>query len=571
MANAMRRVTSTARRAVSVATLIAAAGGGAFGGGVASAGAPAQFRELPAEAGTPPGMQFSTDAPRAGAKPDSVVTVKMSLTLARMSVMAPRRGIAGGQIEFLQGLQHFESSKLATIKLDGYRCEDYDDAMGTLRVTDGQQDGRDVDGAAFATFVQGIIANMGKGADPAADLARLRSYSLVASCRFRVPADLVRNIEVAGVVQSDGGNAADLAGRAVLPVDLPKAPDAPAVDGPDHLVVHEGGGLTGTGPRDTLIRWNIDGARVPVPTAYVGHDGKWALRVPPSVPADGKPHQVFVTSETSDGKVTGQSAGRRLTVLPALARPVITDPEGGVVSPGQVVTVSGSNGATVTPVDKNGEPLGPPATIENGTARVSLNKDVPLGTAVRMRATDAATPVSDALFSDLKMVEASAPSRISVLWAPSAAPGEDHLATFAIQPENGDLSSVVGKKITVKAPDGFTFQPISDEKSTVRGRFNITANASDKDGRNNGKCTWLADLVSVSPDGKTMTFVFPAVDPVSREDVVKKLSGGDYPPDQLQVTFHVTADTNATAGEKTGGQVTVDGFGTAQFTGRVTA
>ncbi|WP_406635346.1 hypothetical protein [Amycolatopsis sp. WGS_07] len=549
-----------------MATLIAAAGG-AFGGGVASAGTPAEFRDLPAEAGTPPGMQFSTDAPRAGAKPDSVVTVKMSLALARMSVVAPRRGVAGGQIEFLQGLQHFASSKLATIKLDGYRCEDYDDAMGTLRVTDGQQDGRDVDGTAFAAFVQDIIAKMGKSADPAADLAKLRTYSLVASCRFRVPSDLVRNIEVAGIVQSGGDNAADVEGRAFLPVDLPEAPDAPAVDGPDDLVVHEGGGLTGTGPRDTLIRWNIDGARVPAPTAYVGHDGKWALRVPPAVPADGKPHQVFVTSETSDGKVTGQSAGRRLTVLPALARPVITDPEDGAVSPGQVLTVSGSNGATVTPVDQSGKPLGPPATIENGTARVSLDKNVPPGTAVRIRATDAATPVSDALFSDPRTVEASA---ISVLWSPSAAPGEDHLATFAIQPENGDLSSVVGKKITIKAPDGFTFQPISDEKSTVRGRYNITANASDKNGRNNGACTWLADLVSVSPDGKTMTFVFPAVDPVSRDDVVKKLSGGGYPPNQLHVTFHVTADANATAGEKTGGQVTVDGFGTAPFTGRVT-
>ncbi|ATY13971.1 hypothetical protein CU254_28775 [Amycolatopsis sp. AA4] len=492
----------------------------------------------------------------------------MSFDLARIQTLASAKGVSGGQLEVLHDLRTLGSSQTSTINLDGYACDDYDDAYGTVRIENGRHDGSNkvVDPAEFAASIQKAITKVANGGDPGEDLSKLLTYSLVATCQFRVPAGLGENIDVEGVVRLDGGTGAqpaELVGRTSLPVDLPKTPDKPAVQGPGKIVLHEGGSIRGTGPRGTVIRWNIDGKPYPTPTAYVGNTGEWELKLPPGVPADGKPRSFFVTSEAEGA--TAPSETGELTVLPALARPVVTDPKTGTVSPGQVLTVSGSEGSAVTPVGENGAQAGSSATVRNGTAQVTLNKDLPDGATIRIRATDAATAASDALFSDPKAVKsepAPEPSQVEQVWKPYAAPGKAAGLTFVIQPQNGDLSSIAGKRMTIRAPDGFTFQRVSDTSSPAYGSFNITAAAGDKDDRNNKEWVGLANAVTVTPDGKTMTFAFPGA------DVIKRLVG-DYSSIKIGVTVEATAEANATAGEKTGGQATVEGIGTTELKGNV--
>ncbi|WP_158688105.1 MULTISPECIES: hypothetical protein [Actinomycetes] len=563
MAIAFNRVARTVGRTATIAALSTAMLGGALGAGIASAENGATYYQLTSEADTSPRMHFFTSAVGGKATPGYPVKVGVYWDLWNLWDAFPSKQSQQSQINFLQDIIKIGAWQNSTVTIDGQDCDKYGPGKGVDAVEGGRQDGLNIEPVDILGFVgqaRNLLASIGSETF-LSKFTEFLSSRVQATCTFNVPKNVDTNILIGGKVDLHnlfGALNKNYEGKAYLPVAVQKEPNAPVISAKYNIVAHKSDAIEGMGDPGTLVNWNIDGVDYSSPTVPVGTDGRWKIKLPPAAPADGSSVPAKVRSSLQGSTVGKDSATHNLRVIPDLAKPAITDPATGPVAPGQTVTVSGSEGAKATPVDKAGNPVGTTSTIKDGTAQVALNKDLKPGAEIQIRATDDATVNPHAEFSDWRTVKSDAPEPRPVYQAgtPVAAPGAASALTVAVQPANGDLSSLAGKTMTVTAPADFTFRPLAGE------RYNVTASAGDKDDKNNGLSSWLGDSVKVSPDGKKMTITLPGAEELKR--II-----GNSQSIKIGVTVVATADANASAGEKTGGGATVDGIGTTDLKGKV--
>ncbi|WP_158688104.1 MULTISPECIES: hypothetical protein [Actinomycetes] len=470
--------------------------------------------------------------------------------------------------DWTQDLIRFLGSTNFSVKLNGMPCNDWVAKNGGEVIKDGQHDTTTYQPADVAGLVGRLteVANrLLKNITKADVLNVLKLYDAGRAsggyCDFKVPPVSDGKIIVNGEVNRK--NFIFLpsynTGNSWLTVDAQRTPAAPTIDGGYEIKVPENGSITGGAAPNSFV-WPVINGRDYSDLAVRADksSGRYVLKLPPNVLNGGKPQPLVVKSRNDGGSGVASSDAHSLTVIPELKKPEITDPKGDTVSAGQELTVSGSDGSTVTPVDGNGNPVGTSATVTNGTAKVTLNKDIAPDTKIQIRATG--TEGTSPVLSDPKTVKGDTPPvpvQVFQTQALSAKPGETANATFAIKPANGDLLSLAGKKITVQVPDGFTVKRLDS------GSYNVTAATGNAAGEAGKNYIWLGDDVQVTPDGKTMTFTFPGA------DKIKNASEGVANVIQIGVSFTATADANAAPGDKNPGNVTVDGFGSTKLTGAV--
>ena len=566
MTNAKKRVAKTFGRTVTIAALSTALVGGVMGTGIASAtgdGQPdlEQVADLPSNPGTPGSMYFFSSAAQGLVEPGHKVRVGAGWDAWKIWDEFQSQNQRKTTLNLAQDFIKVLGSTSIKVQLNGQECNTYATTNGGVKVDNGQQDGYRLDIVDVGGVVRQLldfVAKVGDRLTASQFFSKLAGTGLVGYCDFIVPPQGGPKITVNGVVDTKNLGiipTGHYEGSTFLTVDSQRAPNVPTIDGEYQLPVKEGGTITGTSDPGTLVQWKINGRVYSQPTATAGADGTYKLTLPADVKA-GAVVPVAVQARKPGGGGVTLSEQHNLTVNPSLAKPVISDPTGDTVSAGQVIKVTGSEGAKVVPVDENGNPIGTAATITNGTAQVTLNKDLKPGVKIRIQASDAtgSTPV----YSDTKTVQADkpAPAQVYQTETPTAAPGQRANTTFAIQPENGDLLALAGKKVTVQAPEGFTFA------RSASGNPTATVAAGDKDDRNNGEYAGLGESGQVSADGKSLTLILPGA------EELKRLIG-DSNSIKIGVTVVAVADQTATAGEKSGGSVTVDGVGSADLKGRV--
>ncbi|MFK0244179.1 Ig-like domain-containing protein [Amycolatopsis azurea] len=567
MANAMKRVAKTVGRTVAIATVTTALVGGTLGASVAAAADSvdkdvSQVAPLKANPGTPESMNFYTSATDGVVQPGDKVRVGVTWDTWRIWDNFQNSSERETTFDLLTDFVTVLGSTGINVKLNGQDCNSYTMLQGAEPVKEGQHNTwnfRPLDVGGLVDQIvdfTGTVIEKVTGAQ-VLEFLKLKGEETGAYCDFMVPDNAKGLLMVNGQVSKTNllvfKNSYE--GSAFLKVDGERMPTVPTIDGEGaSLTLRPGAEIRGTGQPGSIIQLVINGNPRSQPTATVGSDGTWKLNLPADLKPGGSPFSLAVRARNQGGSGTADSAPKVVTIKSDLSAPVIIDPKGDKVKAGQTLTVSGSEGSKVTPVDEQGNPVGNEAVVKNGNAQVALNKDLKAGTKIRVQAKDASGS-SEPVFSDTKTVDGDTPPDAKPVYqteTPTAPPGGESQLTFAIQPENGDLSSIAGKKITVKAPDGFAFNK----------NLNATASAGDKEDANNGAYEQLGDDAMVSDDGKSVTITFPGA------DVIKRLVG-DSKSIKIGISVRPTADANAAPGVKTGGQVTVDGIGATDLKGRV--
>ncbi|MGC7101763.1 Ig-like domain-containing protein [Amycolatopsis lurida] len=564
MANAMKRVAKTVGRTVAIATVSTALVGGALGTSLASGeelnANLDKVAPLDSGPGTPASMKFYSSAAGGEVQPGQTVRVGVTWDAWRVWDTFQSSNQSGTTFSLAQDFARLLGSTTTKVRINGQECNDYATSNGGKAIANSQHDETSyqlVDFVGLADQVLSLVNQLGESITQTELLKIFTGSKLGGYCDFQVPPVNDGKITVNGIVERT--NLIFLRennqGTAYLKVDQTRMPAKPTVDGEYELQRPKGGVITGTGTPGAIVYPKI-GGRTYSGSVKVKDDGTYSLTLPEEAYKPGKSESLVVLSRNSGGGGVAESDAHNLKweAGSPLTRPEITDPQGDTVSAGERLTVSGSDGSKVTPVDEQGNPVGTEAVVENGTAQVTLNKDVKPGTKIRIQAKDVSGS-AEPLYSDPKTVKGDTPPEPKPVYqteTPAAAPGQESQLTFAIEPPNGDLASIAGKKITVTAPDGYTFPQ----------NLNATAAAGDKGNKNNGEFEWLGDDATVSSDGKTVTIVFPDL------ETVKRLIG-DFKSVKIGISVKSTVDANATPGEKTGGKVTVDGIGTTELKGKV--
>ncbi|HZX02122.1 Ig-like domain-containing protein [Kribbella sp.] len=376
-------------------------------------------------------------------------------------------------------------------------------------------------------------------------LTRFLKSEVKSTCSFTVPATQRDDIRVTGDVSLNnlaGLLHSDEIGKTWLKVAAPAAPQAPTIQALNGSVsVTQGGELHGTADPGTNVRLKINGSLFQKPVVKADADGNWTMTLPDTL----KPgtYAVQATSQRSTGGPSADSAPVSLAVTstaPVVKKPVITAPAGDVKA-GDQLTVTGSDGSTVTAVDQDGNQVAGPVAVSNGKATLTLPNDLKSATQIKVVAKDANGNQAE---SDPKNVAELFQSLV-----PSAAPGKTAYLDVSYEPTDGDVTKVGGRTLVLKAPEGFTF--------TTNMSYKVFGQKGAGDG------VWIGDKVQLSDGGKTATVTLP-----SAADIQKSYQG-TVEAFNFKITAIPTADSTATPGAKTGGTATIDGIGSTPLKGVV--
>ncbi|GAB3491633.1 hypothetical protein FB471_0190 [Amycolatopsis cihanbeyliensis] len=639
-----------ARAAVLTAMGAALVGGVASQGVAAAEGRPDNnsWTELDKRPGTPDRMHFKVNKKEGKVLPGERATVSVEWDLWNIWTTFQADKAGKGQLNAAQDLVKLFAWQTANITLNGETCADFGRGQqpATQKFERGKKEGgfnfEPVDVGGLVAQVRNLFADLASGVIGENVVSDFFNSNVRATCEFTVPENPGRMINVGGDVALNnlfGLLRSNQKGLAYLPVQLPKAPGKPTIAPAGNTVdLPEGGELTGKADPGTTVRFKVDGTAYPEPSVVADAQGTWKLRLPSDLKA-GQTHLIQATSQKLEGGPAAASDPKIVNVksgddpAPHVKQPVITSPEGDTVKPGQELTVTGSDGSVVTPVDKDGKPVGPSVEVKDGQAKVTLNDDLPNGAKVRVEA-KAKDGSGQPKFSDEKTVQAGVDKPVitspagdvrpgdeltvtgsdgSVVTAvdqdgkqiggpveikdgkakitlpnnlkdgsqvkvvakpkegsgdpvssdpktvraekpefyqnvvPTAKPGENSYLDVNFEPKNGDVTSIAGKTVTLRAPEGFTFGNVS---YVVVGHNGI------------GKGIGINNLVQRNDDGTLAVTLPPA-------EEMKATFGDDIKAFKLSITAIAKVDASATPGEKAVGEAKLDGFTPVPLKGTV--
>ncbi|MFD9961723.1 hypothetical protein [Amycolatopsis sp. NPDC058986] len=364
-----------------------------------------------------------------------------------------------------QDLVKFLAWQTSSIRLNDVPCDQYGAGKPGFKVADSKNGFNvdPVDALGLVDQTRAIVGTVfnGVGLNKVGDFLHSRVRAV---CTFTVPVDVRGDITVRASVEQRNflGLFTQVSeGRAFLPVEAPQPPAKPTISGVSNgsLEVPAGGEVTGTGTPGTTVRLKVPnhGDVIEETKTPVDAQGYWRVKLPARFVA-GTPYLIQAVSQFPDRPERSESEPTILNVkpnTPDVRQPVITSPQGGTVKPGEELTVTGSDGSVVTPVDQNGKPVGPPVEIKDGQAKVKLNADLPDGANVRIEA-KAKDGSGEPVYSDPKKVQT--PVTKPTVDKPSGAvqPGGEVTGTApagsSVQLKDKD-GKPIGQPVTV-GPDG---------------------------------------------------------------------------------------------------------------------
>ncbi|RZQ62269.1 hypothetical protein [Amycolatopsis suaedae] len=533
-------------RVAAVTTLGAALAGGVIAPGVAAADD--SWVPLTKAPGAPERMQFTVDQEDGVAVPGKKTTVAVEWSLWNIWSQFQADKAGNGDLNAWHDLLKVGAWQTATLMLEGQPCEAYSaDQSGSQKFELGEAGGfnlEPVDAVGLVGQVRNLVADLVSGVAGDNAVSEFVNTKVRATCTFIVPENPGDVITVGGDVGLNnlfGLVHSTETGRATLPVKAPKAPLQPQIAlAGVQAELEAGAQLHGTAEAGTDIYLRVNGNPFPQFKTVTDKQGNWTLKLPEEwKPGEG--YQVQAVSQRSEGGLTATSDSKFITIksgeapAPVVTKPVITSPAGDV-RPGDELTVTGSDGSVLTVVDQNGTQIAGPVVVADGKARIKLPADLKDGSQIKVIAKPKdgnGKPVE----SDPKPVKVEKPEFYQMV-VPTAKPGTTDFLDVNFEPKNGDILSIAGKTVTLKAPSGFSFGDVS---------YVIVGN------NGNGEGHGINNLVKRNDDG-TIAVTLPSAEELKRtySDGIKAF--------KLSITAIAKADADATVGGRTDGQATLDGY-----------